>query len=446
MKVRSRITFGMLCLLIAVLLGAGAVWVLGAKLIAPANHKVPLPAAFQAQIVSIPGKRHLIAGWWVDSANGSPVVLLLHAVRADRSSMVSRAQLLMRHGFAVLLIDLQAHGETPGDAITLGLRESADVVAARDWIKQQAPGRRIGVIGCSLGGAAILLGPQPSGFGAVVLEAVYPRISRAVENRIRIRLGALAPILAPALLMQLQQRLHIAPSELEPIRSISGLGAPVLVVAGSKDEHTTLEESQELYDAASSPKSFWIVDGARHQDFLAFDPRGYDAHVVEFLMETLVAVPSDYVAASTDGGAEPASARYQFPLEGRHILPVSLGSAVLGQRSRRTPSAVTAYWQPTEVEIENLESRLALFLADLRKSGSQLPPEGTYNRQYIGIVSHGIRLIYGNYYSPEFGKDPGAIAARAICDGGPSLWGVAFDPKTNIFGDMAFNGGGLVHR
>jgi uncharacterized protein len=266
-------------------------WMFGSKLIAPANHAVPLPAGFQARVVWIPGAGHMIAGWWVESGGSSPVVLLLHAVRADRSSMVSRAQLLIRHGFSVLLIDLQAHGETPGEAITLGFRESGDVVAARDWIKHAAPARKIGVVGCSLGGASVLLSPQPSGFDAVVLEAVYPRISRAVENRIRIKLGFSAPVLTPLLLVQLPLRLHVSSSELEPIRSIGRLGAPVLLVAGSKDEHTTLPESQELFDAAVAPKSLWIVEGARHQDFLAFDPRGYDAHVVEFLLETL-AVPS----------------------------------------------------------------------------------------------------------------------------------------------------------
>ncbi|HME37984.1 MAG TPA: alpha/beta hydrolase [Steroidobacteraceae bacterium] len=259
----------------------------GSKLVEPDNHAVPLPAGFQAQIVSIPGAGHTIAGWWIEGGSDSPVVLLLHGVRADRSSMVSRAELLMRHRFSVLLIDLQAHGETPGEAITLGYRESADVVAARDWIKRSAPGRRIGVIGCSLGGASVLLAPQPSGFDAVVLEAVYPRIGRAVENRIRIFLGPLAPVVAPLLLMQLQPRLHIAASDLEPIRSIGRLGAPVLVVAGSRDERTTLAESQELFDAAVAPKSMWVVEGARHDDFLAYDLQEYDEHVMAFMTERL---------------------------------------------------------------------------------------------------------------------------------------------------------------
>jgi fermentation-respiration switch protein FrsA (DUF1100 family) len=274
----------------AVLLIAVVAWLLGSKLVEPQNHVVSLPAGFDAQIVSIPGSGHAIAGWWVDRGGESPVVLLLHGVRADRLAMVSRAQLLMHHEFSVLLIDLQAHGGTPGEAITLGYRESADVVAARDWIRSRAPRRRIGVIGESLGGASVLLAPQPSGFDAVVLEAVYPRIGQAVENRIRMRLGALAPVLAPLLLRQLRPRLHISESDLEPIRSIGQLGAPVLILAGSRDEHTTLADSQELFAAASAPKSLWVVEGAKHEDLLRFDPAGYEEHVMGFLKRNVVAV------------------------------------------------------------------------------------------------------------------------------------------------------------
>jgi uncharacterized protein len=282
----------------ALLLGVSA-WILGSKLVEPANHSVAMPAGFSAPSVAIPGVGHSIAGWWVDQGEGTPVVLLLHAVRADRSTMVSRAQLLMKRGFSVLLIDLQAHGETPGEAITLGYRESADVAAAREWIKHTAPGRKIGVVGCSLGGASVLLAPQPSSFDAVVLEAVYPRIARAAENRMRIHLGPLAPLLTPLLLMQLEPRLHITTSDLEPIRSIGRLGAPVLIAAGSKDEHTTLEESRELFDAASTPKSLWIVEGARHQDLLAYDGKGYEEHVVGFLRKTLLNATDEPPDANT---------------------------------------------------------------------------------------------------------------------------------------------------
>jgi len=98
----------------------------------------------------------------------------------------------------------------------------------------------------------------------------------------------LAPLTAPLLLVQLQPRLHILISQLEPIRSMGKLGAPVLVVAGSEDRHTTRAESAELYAAATRPKSFWILEGAKHEDFLRFDPNGYELRVVGFLTNWLM--------------------------------------------------------------------------------------------------------------------------------------------------------------
>ncbi len=268
------------CGVIAVLAVA---WWLGGELVAPANHPVVWPGDFPAEQVTIAGDGHAIAGSWRDLGADSPVVLLLHGIRADRASMLPHARLLVQAGYSVLLIDLQAHGETPGEHITLGWREAADVRAARDWIHAHAPGRRVGVIGTSLGGAAVLLGSQPAGFDAVVLESVYPRLRRAVENRVRMRLGPIAPIFAPMLLAQVQPRLQVSVDQLEPIHNIAALGAPVLVVGGSEDVHTTRDETLDLYHAARSPSFIWIVEGAAHQDLVRFDQQAYREKVIRFL-------------------------------------------------------------------------------------------------------------------------------------------------------------------
>jgi alpha-beta hydrolase superfamily lysophospholipase len=270
-----------------ILLIAAGSWGFATLLVGPTNHRVVLPADFPAQRVDIPGDGHAVAGSWRDLGGESPVVLLLHGLRGDRASMVPRARVLLDAGLSVLLIDSQAHGETPGEIITLGWRESLDVHAARDWIRAQAPGRRVGVIGSSLGGAAVLLGDQPAGFDAVVLEATYPRLGRALDNRIGIRAGWSAKLLAPLLLIQIRPRLGVTPDQLEPIRNIAALGAPVLIVGGSRDAHTTEEETRELFAAATEPKALWIVEGASHQDFARFDRTGYEANVVAFLRRNL---------------------------------------------------------------------------------------------------------------------------------------------------------------
>jgi pimeloyl-ACP methyl ester carboxylesterase len=262
---------------------ASVIWGLGTALIAPQLHPVARPPDFDAESVHITGPGHAIAGWWSDAGERQPVVLLLHGIRADRASMVSRARLLQLQGFSALLIDLQAHGETPGGEITLGWREAADVDAALEWISQRRPGSPVGVVGCSLGGAAFLYSSERAKPAAIVLEAVYPRAREAIENRLRARFGAAAPFLAPLLTMQLPLRMGVTAEQLEPIRYASELKGAVLVIAGRKDRYTTLAESRELYESMPQPRDMWIVEDAGHQDFLARDPAGYQTHAISFL-------------------------------------------------------------------------------------------------------------------------------------------------------------------
>jgi uncharacterized protein len=266
---------------ILLLLSAGAFsWLLANTFIDSANHSVQMPADFPAAAVSIAGDGHVIAGSWRDLGGDSSIVLVLHGMRGDRVSTLPRARLVVEAGFSVLLIDLQAHGETPGDRITLGSLESRDVTAALAWIRLHAPGRRVGVIGVSLGGAAALLGDEALRVDALVLEAVHPGLKRAIENRV-------GRLMTPLLVLQIEPRLGVHLGQLDPVRRIASVGAPVLVVGGELDPFTTEEDTRELFAAAREPKELWIAPRAVHEDFARVDPAGYRQHVVEFLRRRL---------------------------------------------------------------------------------------------------------------------------------------------------------------
>jgi len=88
---------------------------------------------------------------------GQGAIVLMHGVWSNRRTMVQRARVLHEHGFAVLLFDFQAEGESPGKHITFGHLEGLDAAAAVAFARQRLPGERVGAIGVSLGGAAALL-------------------------------------------------------------------------------------------------------------------------------------------------------------------------------------------------------------------------------------------------------------------------------------------------
>jgi esterase/lipase len=98
--------------------------------------------------------------------------------------MLGRAEFLHAMGFTVLAPDFQGNGESPGEHVTFGARESLDAAAALAFLDSAAHGERVGAIGVSMGGAASLLGPGPLPVSALVLESVYPTIRDAVRDRI----------------------------------------------------------------------------------------------------------------------------------------------------------------------------------------------------------------------------------------------------------------------
>jgi pimeloyl-ACP methyl ester carboxylesterase len=201
--------------------------------------------------------------------------------------MVARAQFLHRLHYSVLLIDFQAHGESPGARITFGDRESRDVTAALNFLREELPAEHLGVIGVSQGAAAFVLAEDRPPVDAVILESMYPTIDQAVADRLKLHLGSWSGVLAPALLWQLKPRLGIDIERLRPIDRIGRIGAPLLLIHGTRDQHTDIGEARALFAAASPPKEWWAVEGAAHVDLHRFAVSSYEHRVDEFLSARL---------------------------------------------------------------------------------------------------------------------------------------------------------------
>ncbi|PNY33610.1 alpha/beta hydrolase [Rhodopirellula baltica] len=196
--------------------------------------------------------------------------------------MVDRAQMLYEAGYATVLIDFRGHGESGGQQITFGNLERFDATAAVEFARQAHPELPIGVIGVSLGGASAVLA-SPLDIDALVLESVYSTISDAVENRVRIRLGPIAPLASAALLFQLRYRLGIPSDALVPIDHVADVKCPVLILSGREDQQTTEVETRRMFEAASEPKSLWLIDGVGHKDLYRYAGDAYRERVLEFL-------------------------------------------------------------------------------------------------------------------------------------------------------------------
>ncbi len=262
-------------------------WIVAGKLVRPANRAVSTPEDLAFETLTLESESgSSLAAWFVPAENASATIVLLHPLRGNRQTMLGRARLLHDAGFDLLMFDFQAHGESPGEKLTMGHLEKHDARAAIEYAKRRSPDQRIGVVGWSLGGASALLA-DASEIDALVLESVYPTISQAVYNRTEIQVGSLKHVFAPTLLLQMWIRLGITPDDLRPIDYLKRLDCPVLIAGGDCDLHTPLVETESMFEAAPEPKTLVVFEGAMHKDLLAYDAEKYSTAIVGFFNQHL---------------------------------------------------------------------------------------------------------------------------------------------------------------
>jgi hypothetical protein len=118
------------------------------------------------------------------------------------------------------------------------------------------------------------------------------------------------------------------------------------------------------------------------------------------------------------------------------VLPPREALAVNELCSRPGPK-VEGGWVPEERDTQALEARLGDITSE--RHGAISNPFSSY-RQYVGIVVAGRRLIYVNAFPPQFGLKDWKTRLVSVCDGGPSFWGIQFDPTDDKFFDLEMNG------
>jgi len=205
--------------------------------------------------------------WYFPGRGGA--MLVCNGNAGDRSMRAGLAVAFNRAGFSVLLFDYRGYGGNPGDPSEDGL--AADARAAQQWLARQpdVDPRRIAYFGESLGAAVAVGLAVQSPPAALVLRSPFTSLPDV---------GAVHYPWLPV------QRLLL--DRYPSIDRIASVSAPVLVIAGDRDDIVPMSLSRRLYDAAAEPKRFVLVPGAGHNDPELVDGRRVLTEITGFLSST----------------------------------------------------------------------------------------------------------------------------------------------------------------
>ncbi|MFI5453849.1 MAG: alpha/beta hydrolase [Isosphaerales bacterium] len=230
-----------------------------------------------------------IGAWFVDGRDDAPSVLVLHGNRGSRRNSLSRAEMFVSQGYAVLMLSLRAHGDSTGDYHDIGFSARRDVCAAIEFLETHRAGQPVLIVGTSMGAAAAIfaageLGHRVQGY---VLESPYQDLKIATWNRTEVYLPAVLShvaytglrIVGPLFLPDLEK--------ISPLKAIAGIpnDVPVLILAGDADRLARPEEAQALHREVAAHGRLLLFPGAGHGDLFRSAPVLYARTVLDFCGE-----------------------------------------------------------------------------------------------------------------------------------------------------------------
>jgi len=230
----------------------------------------------------------VLRGWLLRPAHSNgDAALLLHGLADNRLGMRGYAQLLLAHGYTVLLPDARAHGVSGGTLATFGLLEREDIHEWADFLSTQAHPRCLFGMGESMGAAQLLQALETeSRFCAVVAESAFSTFREIAYDRMGqpFHLGAwvgrvvLRPMVEVAFL-RARRKYGLRMGEVSPESAVASSQVPVLLIHGQIDGNIPLRHSRAIH--ARAPQTvLWEVPGADHCGAVAAAPDEFERRVV----------------------------------------------------------------------------------------------------------------------------------------------------------------------
>lgn len=231
----------------------------------------------------------------VDGTNhaaANKIVICFHGYTGEGlSNHVAIADYFLKKGYAMLLPDARAHGESEGEYIGFGCLDRQDALGWIHWaIGECGEDVKILLHGTSMGGATVLMTSGlelPANVRGIVSDCGFTSPKEVFTHVLNsmYHLPAFPAIQGADLL---NKRLAgYGMDECNAKREVQKAKVPILFIHGSADTFVPCSMCHEIYDNCRSPKRKLIVEGAAHAESYYKDMEAYEKALTEFADEIM---------------------------------------------------------------------------------------------------------------------------------------------------------------
>lgn len=226
------------------------------------------------------------------AAGKKKAVICFHGYTSKgMSDYIGLSDYYLKRGYAMLLPDARAHGESEGEYIGFGCLDRKDALVWIHWLIQEV-GEDVEIVlhGTSMGGATVLMTSGlelPTQVKGIVSDCGFTSPKEVFTHVLNSMYHLPAfPVIQGADIMN-KKLAGYGMDECNAKREVAHAKVPILFIHGSNDTFVPTHMCNEIYDCCASPKKKLIVEGAAHAESYYKDTEKYEQALNEFFDEIM---------------------------------------------------------------------------------------------------------------------------------------------------------------
>lgn len=202
-------------------------------------------------------------------------VIIVHGYQSSENRSKIYGAGFYKLGYNVLTYSLRGHKPSEGKYITMGDKDSEDLMSFINLIIKENPKAQIALHGTSMGGATVL---NASGkilsenVKAIIDDCGYADLWKIFKKELRLRFNLPSfPVLYMANIMG-NIKSNITISSIKPIEEVKKSAIPIMFIHTTGDDFVPVSDTYLMYDAKEQGyKEKYIINGFGHADAVFAD-------------------------------------------------------------------------------------------------------------------------------------------------------------------------------
>ncbi len=215
-------------------------------------------------------------------------VILTHGYTYNRLGSVKYMNLYRKMGYSCIQYDLRGHGANAKCPVTMGLKESKDLLAVIDWVHERYGENIIlGLHGESMGSASqtLALREKPR-VDFVVNDCGFAELTEVLRGQLSRRFHLPAFLVSTASILN-KVFYKYSYQEVRPVDALAENQVPICFMHGREDTFIPYRHSELMAETTKGYKEVHLYEDADHALSFEKHPKEYEENLKAYLEKVL---------------------------------------------------------------------------------------------------------------------------------------------------------------